>query len=421
MDATRGQDRRWTALLVALAITCFAGLMFKAHCTPGGWTQTEQYTTGCYSDAIVFWGAREVEQGKLPYFQTRVEYPVLTGAAIWIEGTFVRLALGAKGNAAAFLIIVSLVNAALAFLVLRLLRDAGVAWERLWAWALSPALVLYLGHNWDMLAVAFAIGAAVLAQRGQLVTAAAVAGLGAAAKMYPALLLPLLGLQALFERDRSWRERLTRAAMISAAAIGAWAAVNLPVALAAFENWSEFYRFSQERGGTAGATWDVLRSTGWATFDDAERNRYAMLAFFTGFAVIVGFGWQRHRDRLWLLFTPLLAWFLLTNKVWSPQFDLWLYPLLLLTVPRLWPVALFALGDVAAYFAEFWWFAGMEGVSPSATPTHIAIAAAFRGAAMLWIITDCLRLVPPEWTLPFKGNLPLRQAQTDLPHGQIPA
>ena len=274
---------------------------------------------------------------------------------------------------------------------------AGMERRRLWAWAAAPPLVLYLGHNWDMAAATLAIAALMFARSGRLVPAAATAALGAAAKLFPALVLPLIGLQALFGQG-GWRHRLIRAATVTAAAIAAWTVVNLPVALLAPDNWSEFYRFSQERTGTAGATWDVLANTGlWVTWLD-QRNLYATALFLAGFGLIVAIGWRRHHDHLWVLFTPVLAWFMLTNKVYSPQFDLWLYPMLLLTAPRLLPVALFAIGDVAAYFAEFWFFAGTEGAWPATTLMHIAYAAAFRGAAMLWIIADCVLRRAPHWT-----------------------
>jgi uncharacterized membrane protein len=399
-------DRRVRILFLALALTCMSGWLFKTHCTPGGWTESEQYTSGCYSDAVPFWTAREVDKGKIPYFQTRMEYPVLTGAAIWLEGGATRLLLGRHANASHFLGAVTLVNALLAFLVLWMFWRAGMDRARLWAWALAPPLVLYLGHNWDMLAVSFAVAAMLLARQGRLVRAAATAGLGVAAKLYPILLLPMLGLAALFEAGRGWRQRFIRAASLSGAAVGAWLLVNLPVALLAPENWSEFYRFSQERGGTAAAIWEVLVNMGWLFTWAEQRNGLSALLFCTGAAVIVGLGWRRHCGQPWVLFAPVLAWFLLTSKVWSPQFDLWLYPMLLLTAPRLWPVGLFVLGDIGAYFVEFWWFAGNEGAWPAATYTHIALAAAFRATAMLWLIADAVRLYPPEWI----GRAPIREA-----------
>lgn len=395
--AERAVDWREAALWFALALTCLAGWAFKAHCVPGGWRGAEQYTTGCYSDVVPFWLGREVASGRLPYLETRMEYPVLTGTQIWAEGRFARLMFGPKAGDGHFLAVVAAANAALAALVLRMFISAGLDRARLWAWALAPPLVLYLGHNWDMAAVTLAVAAMLLAHRGRMAAAAAAAGLGAAAKLFPVLLLPLIGLSALFAREAMWRERILRATAVSAAATAAWGLVNLPIALAAPENWSEFYRFSQERAGTAASSWEVLSHLGWWTTGIAERNGYAALLFLGGMGAIVAIGWRAHRERIWVLATPVLAWFMLTNKVYSPQFDLWLYPLLLMTAPRLLPVALFTLAGVGAYFAEFWWFAGMEGATPAAAYSHIAAAAGLRAAAMLWLIAESVLRPPPRW------------------------
>jgi hypothetical protein len=390
-------DWRRTALWLALLLTCSAGWLFKGHCVPGGWADGEQYTTGCYNDVMPFWEGRGVAQGRIPYLEQPIEYPVLTGAQIGIEGAVARLLFGERARDGHFLGVVTIANALIAGLILWMFLRAGLDRRRLWAWAFAPPLVLYLGHNWDLAAAALAVAAMLLARENRLAAGAAAAALGAAAKLFPALLLPPIGLAALLEQGRSWRQRVVRAAGVTAAAIGAWVLVNAPVALLAPENWLQFYRFSQERAGTAAASWEVLNNMGWWFTWIAERNFYAAVLFLGGAALILGLGWRQHRERMWVLATPILAWFMLTNKVYSPQFDLWLYPLLLLTAPRLLPVAFFVVGDIAAYFAEFWWFAGNDGRWPAATYTHIAIAAGFRGAAMLWLIFDCTLLKAPAW------------------------
>lgn len=390
-------EGRMRVLALAMALTCLLGWLFKAHCMAHGWVAAIQYTSGCYSDAVPFWGQRHVDQGLIPYLQTPMEYPVLTGLQIWIEGAATRALFGISANDAGFLGIVTLVNAMLAGMILWMLARAGMDRTRLWLWAAAPPLILYLGHNWDLGAATLAVAAMLAARRQRLVLAATLAALGAAAKLFPVLLLPLIGLSALAGPEPRWRARVTAAAACTLAAIGAWTAVNLPVALAASENWSEFYRFSQERSGTAASTWEILSTQQiWVT-GIAERNLYATLAFLGGAAAIVALGWRQHQARLWVLFTPVLAWFMLTNKVWSPQFDLWLYPLLVMTAPRFKPLALFVIGDVAAYFAEFWWFAGMSGAWPYATPHDILLAASIRGVAMLWVIADTVRLPAPAW------------------------
>jgi len=392
----RAIDRQLIWLALALAVTCTLGWLFKAHCIPGGWTGGAQYTTGCYSDAVPFWRMRGVDKGQIPYLEARMEYPVLTGVQIWAEGAITHTLFGAKAHDFQFLAVVCAVNALFAGLILWLLWRAGMNPLRLWAWALAPPLILYLGHNWDLGATALAVGAMLLARDARLVSAAVTAALGAAAKLFPVLMLPLIGLGALFGEGDA-QQRLRRAAACTVAATAAWAAVNLPVALLAPENWSEFYLFSQERQGTLASSWEVANNMGWWPTSIAQRNLYATVLFIAGAALILALGWRRHRMHLWALFTPMLAWFLLTNKVYSPQFDLWLYPLLLMTAPRLWPVALFVAADIAAYFNEFWFFAGMENAWPYSTTNDIAIAASCRAAAILLIIADALWSDPPAW------------------------
>ena len=129
-----------------------------------------------------------------------MEYPVLTGALIWVEGFVARLLGGARADAADFLNAVVVGNAVLAFLILDMMRGAGVGLRRQYAWALAPPLVLYLGHNWDLLATAIAVAAVLAARRGAARRATGLAAVGAAAKLFPVLLLPLLGLEALFRR-----------------------------------------------------------------------------------------------------------------------------------------------------------------------------------------------------------------------------
>ncbi|KQT31804.1 hypothetical protein ASG29_07800 [Sphingomonas sp. Leaf412] len=376
---------------LALLLTCFLGWGFKAHCG-ASWTGAEQYVTGCYSDAVPFWGLRGVAAGQVPYFEARMEYPVLTGALIWIEGLVARITGGARADAADFLNAVVLGNAVLAFVVLEMMRNAGVGVRRQYAWALAPPLVLYVGHNWDLLAVTFAVAAVLAARRGREVRATALAALGAAAKLFPVLLLPLLGLGALLRRGG-----VLRAATLVVVAVAAWGAVNGPVAAFAFDNWREFYAFSGERSGTAASVWELLGQFGWLVTDIPTRNLWSFLAFAGGAAAITAVGWRRHGERPWLLFMPVLAWFLLTNKVYSPQFDLWLWPFVVLGATRWRPAALFLLGDVAAYFAEFWLFAGMEGAHPSATQADVATAAIVRGVAMLWLIHAAVRDDAPGW------------------------
>ncbi|HKX77771.1 MAG TPA: glycosyltransferase 87 family protein [Novosphingobium sp.] len=386
-------------LYAALAVTGIAGWAFKAHCLSGGvWYDLIQYRTGCYTDVIPFWSLRGVAAGQVPYIEARIEYPVLTGALIWLEGLLTRTLFDAAAISTAFLTVVAIVNLAFAFVVLDMLRRFGVPRARLWAWAASPLLVVYMAHNWDMMAVALSIGALLMARNGRLVPAALLAGLGASAKLYPALLVPLLCLQALLVADQDpLSRRFARSAAVGAAGLGAWIAVNAPIAWMAFDNWLQFYQFSAQRSTTAASIWEILGGHGLVTVSHEGRNTLATGLVVAGSAAIAALGWRRHARHAWTLFTPILIWFVFVNKVYSPQFDLWIYPLLLLTIRRRAPIVIFAAGSLLAFISELWFFAGQEGAAFSAGRWAIEVSALIRATGMFWAMASAIFEPAPHW------------------------
>jgi uncharacterized membrane protein len=392
LDPRPTRTRLPVEIIAVAVVVLLLGLLFKAHCyLDGGWDGGEQYTIGCYTDVVPFWSGRGVAAGEVPYVDTPLEYPVLTGVQIWLEGAISRALVGADGSALMFLGVVTLANAALAVGILLVLHRMGVPRARLWWWALAPAIVLYVGHNWDLLAMFLVVLAIHRHRQGDAIGAGAAVGLGTAAKLFPALLLPLLLLTHL--RRREFRQFV----LTGAAAAVAWLVVNLPFAVIAPQRWAEFYTFSQERVGTFAATWTVLQDMGMLATSVAQRNLYGTAAFVLGAAVIVAASWRRHRGYEWVLITPVVAWFLLTNKVWSPQFDLWLIPLLVLTARRMWPVAAFAVTDILVYWLEFWWLAERAGYTPSASFEALAAVAALRAIVLAVIIVLAVRDQRPAW------------------------
>lgn len=339
---------RWALLaaVVAAAVTLGA-VALKSWCGHPG-APADLYLRWCYSDIGPLFAAERLDVGAVPYLDHPVEYPVLTGLWMWLA------ALPATTQAAFFGWTAVLLVACAAATAWLLAREVG--WPRALVFAAAPTLLVSGAVNWDLPAVLLATGGLVAHRRGRDGWAGALLGLGAAAKLFPALLLPGVALAA-------WRLRGRRAGVVAVAATaGAWTAVNLPVALAAPRSWARFFTLSRSRP----PDWDalstvVLRVTGWSG-DVGALNLVTGALFLAGAVALLWLAVRDHPPERWhLVGLPVLAWFLLTNKVYSPQFSLWLLPLLALAFPGWGWWAAFAAADVAVTVTRFPYLAGFVG------------------------------------------------------------
>ncbi len=278
--------------------------------------------------------------------------------------------------------------------------------------ALAPAAVLTAYINWDLLAVALLSGGLVLLGRARYRSGGALVGLAVAAKFYPFLVfgpLLVLVLRRWTGRDGGMAPQDLLRALGGAAA--AWAAVNLPVLIAAPEGWATFFTFSRERGADWGSLYYVL--DGYGLFDTGDHdlvNTAGTVSLAAACALIAAIGvFARRPPRPEQLVFLVVAAFLLTNKVWSPQFVLWLVPLAVLAWPRTmgtWPPLLaFVLWQAAetAYFFGIWqhlmhmtWAAeGAVGPEQGLAFAGYSVLSLARSASLLGlcacVAADCLR------------------------------
>ena len=204
--------------------------------------------------------------------------------------------------------------------------------------AASPILIFQIFTNFDALATAFATGALLAWARRKPVLAGVLIGLGVAAKLYPLLLfipLVILGVRT---------GRLREVGKAAIATVLTWLVVNLPMMVLFPRGWSEFFRLNTRRGDDMDSLYNVVKSfTGWRGFDPnlgfwqppTVLNAVVAVLFVLCCAAIAYIALTApQRPRLAQLAFLVVAAFLLTNKVWSPQFSLWLVPLAVLALPH---------------------------------------------------------------------------------------
>lgn len=371
------------ALVALLCATLLVGWWSKARClTDGQWDGGEEWLGWCYTDVYPLWFAERLHEGATPYFDHPVEYPVLIGLQMGLTAAFTRLngwgpiAFFHLTALTGFLMLIG------AFLLLE--RQRLGPWRLAW-FAGAPTLAVYAFLNWDPLPVLLLVAAIAAHRADRDGWSGVLAGLGVAAKLFPGILVPLVVLAR-------WQQgRVRTAALHVGAAAGVWVAVNLPIALAAPEGWARFFVLSRERNANFDSLWYLAEQIRGAAFPVPALNRGTALLLLAGAAGILAVGLRRYASaELWRLALPLLAWFILTNKVYSPQYSLWLLPLLALALPRVAPFAAFAVSDLLVFAVEFPFLGHVIGLSPAPGYPVLAFALLVRAAVLVWIILDAL-------------------------------
>lgn len=335
----------------------------------GNWENQRAYYEMCYSDTVPLYTAELLNLGKFPYKSSWVEtdaegkprvqydgepavrymeYPVLTGMYQYLSMSLAKTYTAlTKLNAAPVIAEVVMffniaaLGLALAWLTTLWATAMLAGPRRIWDAALlaaSPIVIFQIFTNFDALATAFAACALLAWARRRPVLAGVLIGLGVAAKLYPLLLLLPLALLAV----RTGRLREVGKTAVTAAL--AWLVVNLPIMVLFPRGWSEFFRLNTRRGDDMDSLYNVVKSfTGWGGFDQnlgfweppVVLNTVSA-ALFAACCIAIGYIalTADRRPRVAQIAFLVVAAFLLTNKVWSPQFSLWLVPLAVLALPH---------------------------------------------------------------------------------------
>ncbi|MDP8957248.1 MAG: glycosyltransferase 87 family protein [Actinomycetota bacterium] len=343
-----------TAVLAATIGVLALGLAQKAPCATGDWSDGRQYRWLCYTDLVPLFHSERMNTGRLPYLDPCPlaatacdEYPVLTmyfmRVSAWLSGD----------TSGSFFVVNAALLSLLAVLTAWLLYK--MAGNRALYFALAPTLLVYAFINWDLFVIALATGATYTFFRRKDRATGVLLGLGTAAKLYPVLLL------LPFCVDRWRKEGLRPAGGIAAWAAGAWAITNVPFAIAASESWATFFTMNSDRTPDYTSLWYAAchRITANTTCSWSPHliNVFSLFAF----VVVAGVAWWARRRRTpdfprWTLAFPLIAAFLLTNKVYSAQYSLWLLPWFALALPKLRLFVAFEVADIAVFLVQFTWF-----------------------------------------------------------------
>ncbi|MDK8664664.1 glycosyltransferase family 87 protein [Corynebacterium coyleae] len=431
-----GRARFWTPLRAIIAVAYIFlsfGALQKSRCAGGklddngimqlNWDGNRQFVAACYNDIIPLYGARGLDQPGFVYAYSWVEddltrymeYPVLAGLfqqlSAWIaRGTYF-LTDSFLPESGWYFYVTALLMSIIWVITIRMVAE--LAGNRIWDTLLvagSPLLIVHAFTNWDIPSIFFAVAAMLAARNRKWWLAGVLVGLGTAFKLWPLFILGAYLTVAIRKRDL-----VPFFKMVGATAI-TWIAVNAPVYLRYPDAWSEFNRLNTDRGWEWTTIYAVLsREFGWAGFDSGEGapvilNAVTLILFLLGclFVLILGLR-APQTPRIAELIVLIVGFFLLFNKVWSPQYSLWFVVPAVLALPY-WRLLLsWMVADMMVWPVLMWHMMGDDNMGVPGWFLDIFILArdAFIVAVMVLVVKQMLGKRPDKVREAHNGHDPL--------------
>jgi uncharacterized membrane protein len=233
------------------------------------------------------------------------------------------------------------------------------------------------------------------------VLAGALVGVGAAAGVWPALLLAAYAVGCV--RDR----RPARVLPSVVTALAGWAVLNAPAFLSGRDAWERSWSVAWDRAPDQGSLWTVVDLTAGISGDVARTAAWIVVGLWWAGVVALAL-LAPVRPRLSQVAFLLVAGVLVLGVAYEPQQALWLLPLAALARPR-WRDLLVWQAAEAVHFAMYWWWRGGLLAPGSGDPGRwYVLAILLHLGGTLWLVAVVVRDV---W---WPGRDPVRETEWDL-------
>src|SRR4030042_1188020 len=188
-----------------------------------------------YTDITSIYWREGIGTGEhlIPYFEFEFEYPIIIGLIVYLTSS-VRLFIKDFATAMSYFMIA---NSAILYaftvgiiiVLYRILERVKGDSSRFWkCFLITPSFIMFIVFNWDIIAIFFSTLALYYFLKGERLKADLSIGMGIAAKLYPAMLIPVFMIE-----EKNWRERIKHLAI----PLIFFGLLNLPFMILNFETW----------------------------------------------------------------------------------------------------------------------------------------------------------------------------------------
>ncbi|OGD54850.1 hypothetical protein A3K80_01350 [Candidatus Bathyarchaeota archaeon RBG_13_38_9] len=356
-----------------------------------------------YTDITSIYWREGIGTGEhlIPYFEFEFEYPIIIGLIVYLTSS-VRLFIKDFATAMSYFMIA---NSAILYaftvgiiiVLYRILERVKGDSSRFWkCFLITPSFIMFIVFNWDIIAIFFSTLALYYFLKGERLKADLSIGMGIAAKLYPAMLIPVFMIE-----EKNWRERIKHLAI----PLIFFGLLNLPFMILNFETWFGTYMFHTE--------WGIENSWLVFFFDKYDQNSHYVGLVVLLYFVFKGLMESGRRDygssQMRIINRALLvsiAW-LLGNYVVTPQMALMLLPFYVL-IPTV-PILMIYLAEIFNALIIVMWFISKKIFLEDPTLPSSPVQWAALARQLLWLLLFVYMIYPEKikvWSSKiFKKNL----------------
>lgn len=368
-----------------IALALLAALLSFAkfdHCYNSNWTGVGVDVHECYSDLPALYDARGLVDHIWPYSSSTnsVEYPPLTGLVMW--ATAIVTPHGSDSDKIYYLINIALLAALFVWTALLVAKINPSKWYLL---PVLPAVIASLYINWDMWAVLTAIASIYWFDRKKYGLSATALAISIATKFFPIVLL--IPIAVIFLKQKEYRAGVRYLFQTTLL----WVLINVPFALTTPTGWWRFFKLNDSRPADLGSLWQALNIF---NINPPHINLYWIALFLASTLVVTGRLFRissvTNLAQIAFIFVALFTAF---NKVYSPQYVLWLAPLAVIALTNNRDRSAFWIwqGSEALYHFAIWeYLGGYAGAKFALPPKWYAAIILIRISATLFFALKIL-------------------------------
>lgn len=298
-------------LLLITTLTALVSFNRFSRCVTVKWMAPQSYELGCYTDYVPLFWVHNFADHVFPYAHANasLEYPPLITLTAYLTALF---SPSNATNPLSFFYITCALMVVSYFVITLVVSKLNK--QSVYLFLLAPASIFSIFINWDLIALLPLVLSILYFQKSESVKSGLLLSLATSAKFIPVFLLLPANIKYFREKDWVGFRKFNTSFVVS------WLVVNVPLLVMYPQGFMYFYKFNLKRLSDLGSY--------WLAFDHFFSSKSNHVSTFVSILILVStllLLIKNYKDIDLQSYSLLIVGaVMVTSKVYSPQYTLWL-------------------------------------------------------------------------------------------------